>query len=98
MKKIWLIRISSGVLEYNEKNLLPLLTKNSIAIDSMMRIYMKAQMEMQPMKKFYPDANFTLRIAYGNIKGYQPDDAVTLNILQRLTESWKKKTLIFMIM
>lgn len=37
---------------------------------------MKAQMEMQPMKKFYPDANFTLRVTYGNIKGYEPDDAV----------------------
>ena len=53
------------------------MTKNSAAIDSMMRIYMRAQMEMQPMKKFYPDANFTLRVAYGNVKGYHPDDAVT---------------------
>jgi len=69
-------RISAGVLEYNEKTLMPLVTKYSMAIDSIMRIYMKAQMEMQPMKKFYPDANFTLRVTYGNIKGYEPDDAV----------------------
>ncbi len=27
-------------------------------------------------KNFYPDANSTLRIAYGNVKGYQPRDAV----------------------
>ena len=42
-----------------------------------MRIYMQAQMEMQPMKKFYPDANMSLRVAYGNVDGYNPDDAVT---------------------
>ncbi|MCB2218957.1 MAG: S46 family peptidase [Bacteroidetes bacterium] len=45
-------------------------------LDSLMRIYMQAQIEMQPMKKIYPDANFTLRVAYGNVDGYNPDDAV----------------------
>jgi len=48
-------------------------------IDSLMRIYMKAQMEMQPNRLFYPDANFTLRVAYGNIKGYSPADAIDYN-------------------
>jgi hypothetical protein len=38
---------------------------------------MAAQMEMQPDKRFYPDANSTLRIAYGHVKSYQPADAVT---------------------
>ncbi len=33
-------------------------------------------MEMYPDKKFYPDANSTLRIAYGKVRGYQPADAV----------------------
>jgi hypothetical protein len=69
-------RIADGVVKYYEKNLMPGVLSSSAAIDSMMRIYMKAQMEMQPMKNFYPDANFTLRVAYGNVKGYQPDDAV----------------------
>ncbi len=41
------------------------------------RSYMRALMEMQPDKQFYPDANFTLRIAYGNVEGYSPSDAVT---------------------
>ena len=45
-------------------------------LDSLMRIYMAAQMEMQPDQRFYPDANFTLRVTYGNVKGYQPEDAV----------------------
>jgi hypothetical protein len=40
------------------------------------RKYMAAQMEMQKDKLFYPDANSTLRVAYGNVGGYEPRDAV----------------------
>ena len=49
------------------------------SLDSLQRIYMKAQMEMQPNHRFYPDANFTLRVTYGNVKGYSPKDAVYYN-------------------
>ena len=45
-------------------------------LDSLQRLYMKAQMEMQPDKRFYPDANFTLRVSYGNVSGFSPKDAV----------------------
>lgn len=38
------------------------------------RLFMEAQMEMQPDRKFYPDANLTLRLAYGQVKGYTPRD------------------------
>jgi len=40
------------------------------------RDYMRGQMEFQKEKDFYPDANLTLRVAYGNIEGYSPSDAV----------------------
>ncbi|OFX75643.1 MAG: peptidase S46 [Bacteroidetes bacterium GWE2_29_8] len=43
------------------------------------RKYMQTQMEMQPNKKFYPDANLTLRIAYGKVNDYYPRDAVHYN-------------------
>jgi len=33
-------------------------------------------MEMLPNHRFYPDANFTLRVSYGNVSGYHPKDAV----------------------
>jgi len=46
------------------------------AIDSLQRIYMKAQMEMNPDTRYYPDANFTLRVTYGKVNGYSPKDAV----------------------
>jgi len=45
-------------------------------LDSLQRIYMAAQMEMETDKRFYPDANFTLRVTYGYVDGYNPKDAV----------------------
>ena len=42
----------------------------------LLRTYMQGQMEFQPQKVFYPDANSTLRIAYGKVEGYMPVDAV----------------------
>ncbi|MGM0377270.1 MAG: S46 family peptidase [Bacteroidota bacterium] len=44
--------------------------------DSINRLYMKAQMAFEDEKVFYPDANFTLRVGYGKVKGYHPRDAV----------------------
>jgi hypothetical protein len=38
--------------------------------------YTKAQMEVFTEKKFYPDANSTLRVTYGKVNGYEPRDAV----------------------
>ncbi|MBN8688196.1 MAG: S46 family peptidase [Chitinophagales bacterium] len=45
-------------------------------INQLQRTYMKAQMEVMKERKFYPDANSTLRVTYGNVKGYQARDAV----------------------
>jgi hypothetical protein len=42
------------------------------------RAYMKGIMEMNPaaVKKMYPDANFSMRVSYGNVKSYNPRDGV----------------------
>ena len=45
-------------------------------IDNKMRRYMQAQLEMMKDKKFFPDANSTLRVTYGKVNGYEPKDAV----------------------
>ncbi len=43
------------------------------------RLYMKGLFEADPikMKNTYSDANFTMRVTYGNVKSYKPKDAVT---------------------
>jgi hypothetical protein len=42
------------------------------------RLYLKGIMEMDPVKSkmMYPDATFTMRVSYGNVKSYRPRDAV----------------------
>jgi len=54
----------------------PELRRLDAAIDSLQRIYMRGQMAFKPKHRFYPDANFTLRVTYGNVDGYYPRDAV----------------------
>jgi hypothetical protein len=44
--------------------------------DELSRLYLKGVMDMNPGKKMYPDATFTMRVSYGNVKSYQPRDAV----------------------
>ncbi len=48
------------------------------------RDYMRGQMEFNKRGIFYPDANSTLRIAYGTVKGYKPADAIYYKHLSSL--------------
>ncbi len=45
-------------------------------INKLQRNYMQAQLDVFKNKNFYPDANSTLRVTYGNVKGYQPRDGM----------------------
>jgi hypothetical protein len=40
------------------------------------RTYLKGVMQMNGTKKMYPDANFTMRVSYGDVKSYQPRDGI----------------------
>ncbi len=45
-------------------------------IKTVQQKYMKGIMLMEKNFQLYPDANFTLRVAYGKVEGYQPRDGV----------------------
>ena len=45
-------------------------------INRLMRTYIKGQMAMYPDSNFFPDANLTLRVTYGHVKGFEPVDGV----------------------
>ncbi|MCK5782075.1 MAG: S46 family peptidase [Flavobacteriales bacterium] len=45
-------------------------------IKKLQRTYMEAQVEVFKDKKFYPDANSTLRVTWGIVNGYEPKDGV----------------------
>ena len=65
LRDIYMQSISPKYNEYNDQ------------IDDLQATYMRAQMEVFPNKKFYPDANSTMRCSYGQVQGYHPQDAVT---------------------
>ena len=45
-------------------------------LSALQRTYMKAQLELNKDARIFPDANSTLRVTYGKVKGYEPRDAV----------------------
>ncbi len=57
-------------------NVSPKLNELQANINQLQRSYMQAQLDVFKEKHFYPDANSTLRVTYGNVKGYNPRDAV----------------------
>lgn len=46
-------------------------------IDALQKKFMAQQMETDKNRKFFPDANSTLRVTYGQVKGSDPRDAVS---------------------
>ncbi|HIZ87918.1 MAG TPA: S46 family peptidase [Candidatus Coprenecus pullistercoris] len=59
-----------------DNELYPEAIRLSREINLLYRDYMRGQMEFEPDRAFYPDANLTLRVAYGHIKGYAPSDGI----------------------
>ena len=45
-------------------------------ITALQKKYMTALMEALPNARYFPDANSTLRVTYGQVRGYAPRDAV----------------------
>jgi len=56
--------------EYQQKN---------APITALQTQYMTALMEALPNERYFPDANSTLRVTYGQVRGYSPRDAVYYN-------------------
>jgi hypothetical protein len=61
---------------YN-KNVAPKYDEINLKNMATQRTYMKAILELSPKSaRIFPDANSTLRVTYGKVKGYKPSDAV----------------------
>ena len=57
-------------------NLLNAYTKEAQELSNCSKKYAAALLEWQKDKPSYPDANFTCRLTYGTVKGYEPKDGV----------------------
>ncbi|HDZ41732.1 MAG TPA: S46 family peptidase [Bacteroidetes bacterium] len=68
--------LARGVNAFLNERVRPGYMEVSREIANLDRLYMKAQIEFADDELLWPDANFTLRVAYGEVGGYEPGDGV----------------------
>ena len=77
-------KLTMSILDFNKTQLNPKNEEFQNSFAELYRLYVKGLIEMLPDKKFYPDANSTLRIAYGKVSGFDPRDGVEYNYFTTL--------------
>lgn len=55
------------------------------------RLFMAGLQEMNPEKAYSPNANFTQRLSYGSINGYEPQDGATYNYYSTVKGIFEKE-------
>jgi len=69
-------QVADLLYAYHAEKIFPAASAFNQQSGKLNRWYMAAQRNYEPQRAFYPDANSTLRITYGKVKGYEPRDAV----------------------
>ncbi|AMO20102.1 S46 family peptidase [Flavobacterium columnare] len=69
--------LAKSIIDAYDKNVAPKYNEINLKNIALQRTYMKAILELSPKSaRIFPDANSTLRVTYGQVKGYKPSDAV----------------------
>ena len=68
---IW--KLYNAVMSVRNDKIMPSLVSYTDSLNRFNRLYMKAQMLKSKYQDLYPDANSTMRIAYGKVKGIDPE-------------------------
>jgi len=68
------ILMYNAFLDWYRNDIYPVVQETGAELRVANRTYMQGQMDFEKDRDFYPDANLTLRIAYGQVKGYSPFD------------------------
>lgn len=69
-------QLVKSIADSYQKNVAPKFDEINLKNIALQRTYMKGIMEFFPNDRVFPDANSTLRVTYGKVKGYKPSDAV----------------------
>jgi hypothetical protein len=72
------------------KEVAPKYDEINLKITALQRTYMKAQLELNKDSRLFPDANSTLRVTYGKVKGYAPKDATLYSPVTYLDGAMEK--------
>ncbi len=84
--KLW-----KNISTYYTRNVFMQYTIIDIKLNSLYKQYVDKLTKVYKDKKFYPDANSTLRLAYGKVKGYKPRDGVKYEYFTTLDGMMEKE-------
>jgi len=70
-------RMAQAMYQHFDEVLRPAFQTTQDEIDELQRDYIQALQLVQAKKTLYPDANSTIRLAYGQVRPYEPRDGVT---------------------
>ncbi len=76
MQEDVVMQLISSVLETYYAKVRPQLMVSNEETSAAMKDYVAGLLQKNKDKKYYPDANSSLRISYGNVKDYSPKDGV----------------------
>lgn len=83
-------RLYNDIATYRKTTLAPALSEFSNSMNYYNRLYIKARMKKDWNTDFYPDANLTLRLAYGKVEGMDPDGPAPYSYQTNLDEAIAK--------
>jgi hypothetical protein len=83
-------QFTKAVIE-NHRRIMEILAPYNEKLSRGNRLFVAGIREMQPDKKFYPNANSTMRLTYGIVKDYFPADAVHYNFYTTLDGVMEKE-------
>lgn len=86
-----LYKIYQSSVSYYFNNIAPIVSVSENALNQLNRKYMKALLMFSKDSVLFPDANFTLRIAYGRVEGFEPTDGVTYKYYTTLKGIFEKE-------
>lgn len=75
----YIYQFVQGILEYSSEQIFTPYNKINDQIKDLQKDYMAALMAAFPDRRFYPDANSTLRVTYGKVEGYSVGDSLQFN-------------------
>ncbi len=83
--------IMSSYLQNYFTNILPVIKQANATLDEANRLYIAGIREMHQDKKYYPDANSSLRLTYGTVQDYSPKDGIQYDLTTTLEGIMEKE-------
>lgn len=83
-------QLYNGISQLRKEKITPYINKYNADMAYLNRLYMNGQMKLDKSKMYYPDANLTLRLTYGQVAGIDPDGAAGYSFQTNVDEAVAK--------